>query len=132
MRCEEVMIREVECVSPVDTVWVAAARMREKELEFLPVCDRSKRVLGTLTDRDIVVRVVAERRPGFTLAEQVMTQEVVACRPQDELEEATRLMAANHASHMVCTDTDGHLVGVISLSDIARSAGAPGSATSRL
>ena len=52
-----------------------------------------------------------------------MTEEVVACSPQDDIREAERVMAENHKSRIMCNDDDGRLVGVISLSDIAQHEG---------
>jgi CBS domain-containing protein len=120
MRCEEIMKREVECVSPRDTVEDAAATMRDENVGFLPICDQSKRVLGTLTDRDIAIRLVAAKKPGGTAVEEIMTREVVACHPEDDVREAERLMAEEHKSRIMCVDGGGQLVGVISLSDIAQ------------
>jgi CBS domain-containing protein len=120
MRCEEIMKRDLECVSPRDTVEDAASRMRDENIGFLPVCDQSKKVLGTLTDRDIAVRLVAGKKSGSTLVEDIMTREVIACRPQDDLRKAETLMAENHKSRIMCIDADGSLVGVISLSDLAQ------------
>ncbi len=120
MRCEEIMKRDVECVSPRDTVVDAACRMRDENVGFLPVCDPSKKVLGTLTDRDIVIRHVASQKQGNSVVEDVMTREVVACRPQDDLRKAEQLMTQNHKSRIMCIDDGGRLVGVISLSDIAQ------------
>ena len=120
MKCEEIMKRDVECVSPRDTVEDAAARMRDENIGFLPVCDESTKVLGTLTDRDIAIRLVAARKPASTSVEDVMTREVVACRPEDDIRDAERAMAKNHKSRILCVDEGGRLVGVISLSDIAQ------------
>jgi CBS domain-containing protein len=120
MRCEEIMKRDVECVSPRDTVEDAASRMRQANVGFLPVCDQSNKVLGTLTDRDIAIRLVAARKPGSTHVEDVMTTEVVACRPEDDVREAENAMAQHQKSRIMCVDDGGRLVGVISLSDIAQ------------
>ena len=120
MKCEEIMKRDVECVSPRDTVEEAAVRMRDENIGFLPVCDESTKVLGTLTDRDIAIRLVAARKPASTSVEDVMTHEVVACRPEDDIRDAERVMAKNHKSRILCVDEGGRLVGVISLSDIAQ------------
>src|SRR5215204_2008792 len=79
MRCKDIMKRQIECVSPAGTVEHAARRMRDQNIGFLPVCDESGQVVGTITDRDIAVRVVAERQPGTTPVEKVMTNEVVSC-----------------------------------------------------
>jgi CBS domain-containing protein len=119
MLCEHLMKQMVECVSPGDPVKLAAQRMRGGNIGFLPVCDDERHVLGTLTDRDIAMRVVAEDKPTDIPVEQIMTREVVACRPSDSVTKARRVMGENQKSRLLCTDEDGHLVGVISLSDLA-------------
>ncbi len=124
MRCEEIMERDVECVSPRDTVEDAAGRMRDEDIGFLPVCDQSKKVLGALTDRDIVVRAVAEKKPASTMIEDVMTRDVISCRPEDDVDEARQAMAEHRTSRILCLDEGGRLQGVISLADLARSEGA--------
>lgn len=120
MLCEEIMKDDVQCVSPVDSVEDAARRMRDEGVGFLPVCDESRQVLGTLTDRDIVIRAVADGLPGLTAVEEVMSSEVVACSIKDDVEVAQQLMAENRKSRIICLDADGRLAGVISLSDIAQ------------
>jgi CBS domain-containing protein len=122
MRCEQLMKRNVECVSPQDTVQTAAQRMRDENVGFLPVCDQSKKVLGTVTDRDLTIRVLADGRAATTTINDVLTRQIVACRPEDDLRTAEDLMARRHKSRMMCLDNQGRLVGVISLSDIAQRA----------
>jgi len=132
MKCKELMKTDVECVSPSDTAQSAAKRMRDANIGFLPVCDASKRVLGTLTDRDLAIRLIAENRPATTRIEEVLTREAIACRPEDDLRKAEELMARYQKSRMMCVDEEGRLVGVISLSDIAqRESGARASQTLR-
>jgi CBS domain-containing protein len=120
MKCEDVMKTVVECVSPEDTVLEAAQRMRDQHVGFLPVCGESKEILGTLTDRDIAIRLVADGRPGTTPVAEVMSREIVACRADDSIKRAEQLMSEQLKSRIMCADDDGHLVGVISLSDIAQ------------
>jgi CBS domain-containing protein len=120
MRCEEIMKKDVECAAPTETIQSAAIRMRDENIGFLPVCDESGKVLGTITDRDIAIRVAAEDRPARTTVEQVMTREAVACKPSDDVRDCERLMAQKQKSRMLCLDDRGRLVGVISLSDIAK------------
>jgi len=119
MLAKELMKRDVECVSSTDTVRTAAARMRDANVGFLPVCDDSGKALGTLTDRDIAIRLVAEDRPASEPVEQVMTRGVVACRPEEDLRVVQERMGAEQKSRIICTDDDGRPLGVISLSDIA-------------
>ena len=119
MQCERIMKKKVECVSRQDTAQYAACLMRDENVGFLPVCDQSKKVIGTVTDRDIAVRLVAAGKPSGTSVADIMTHEVVACRPKDDIQEAERLMAAHRKSRIMCIDENGQLAGVISLSDIA-------------
>lgn len=120
MLCKEIMNTELAYVTPRDTVQTAARRMRDARVGFLTVCDSQKRVLGAITDRDLALRVIAADRPPETAIELVMTHEVVACQPDDDVRRAEKLMGENRKSRIVCTDTDGRLLGVISLSDIAQ------------
>jgi CBS domain-containing protein len=119
MRCEEVMTREVECLKTTDTVSEAARRMSELDVGFLPVC-RDGAPVGTLTDRDIVLRVVVHHRAYTTQVDQVMTPEVVSCRPDDDVTRAEQLMRTNQVSRILCIDDDGRIGGVISLADISQ------------
>lgn len=120
MRCEEIMKRDVHCTSPNQSAEVAARRMRDQNVGFLPVCDDSGRVVGAVTDRDLTTRVMAEGRPGQTPVEIVMSREVIACRKEDDVQHAEELMARHRKSRIMCIDEDERLVGVISLSDIAQ------------
>ena len=94
--------------------------MRDRNIGFLPVCDDGMLVLGTVTDRDIALHIVADLLSPGTPVEQVMTREVVACYPEDDIELARELMAEHRKSRIMCLDDDGALLGVISLSDIAK------------
>ena len=120
MRCEEIMKRDVHCVQPADPVQAAARRMRDANIGFLPVCDSSRKVLGAITDRDIALRIVADGRPPTTAIGDVMTREVVACAPGDDVRRAEELMGKQHKSRMIVADEEWRLLGVISLSDIAQ------------
>lgn len=121
MRCEDIMRRPVQSVGPLDSVATAARRMRDTNIGFLPVCDEHGRVRGVITDRDIAVRGCAEARdPETTEVQSVMTNEVIACHPTDDLRSAISLMAGQKKSRVLCVDADGKPAGVLSLSDIAR------------
>jgi CBS domain-containing protein len=120
MRCEEVMTREVECLKSTDTVAEAARRMSELDIGFLPICRSDGAPVGTLTDRDIVLRVVAQHRSYTTQVDDVMTPEVVSCRPDDDVGRAEQLLRLNQISRVLCIDDDGQIAGVISLADISQ------------
>lgn len=120
MECSELMKTDVECCDLGDTIEEVALRMAERKIGFVPVCD-SGEVVGTLTDRDIVVRVVAAGRdPAITSIEEVFSRGVIACSESDDLRFAEALMSRHKKSRIVCLNDQGKLAGVISLSDIAR------------
>jgi CBS domain-containing protein len=120
MRCADLMKTDVQIVGPNDNAQWACEKMTWADVGFLPVCDADRRVLGVVTDRDIVVRVVAKGiSPENARIGDCMTGKVVMCGPTDDLAEAERLMAQYQISRIVITDGRGTLMGVISLSDLA-------------
>lgn len=119
MLCSELMKTDIECVSPMTPVKEAAQRMRDQNIGFLPVCDERMRPIGTITDRDIAIRVVAEGYPASTPVETFITYEVVSCDSEDDVSFARHLMAQNRVSRIICTNRKGRVEGIISLSDIA-------------
>lgn len=120
MRCEQLMKTDVAFVRPSDDVRHAAGLMRSRNVGFLPVCSDERKVVGVITDRDIAVRCVAEDRPTTTAVRDVMTREIVACRPEDDLQTAELAMARHQRSRILCLGKHQYLLGVISLSDLAR------------
>jgi CBS domain-containing protein len=95
--------------------------MRDEDVGFAPIVD-GDRLVGTLTDRDIAVRVVAEGRdPNETLVRDVATNNLITVDPEDDLDEAMRLMA-RHQVRRVAVVQGGRLVGVVAQADVAREA----------
>lgn len=119
MRCRDIMRSPVRTISEDDTVEIAAKIMREANIGFLPVHDFSAHFVGTLTDRDIALRIVAEGLPTGTKVGLVMTREAIACRPDDPIQDAERMMATHRKSRIVCTTGSGYIEGVISIGDLA-------------
>jgi CBS domain-containing protein len=121
MRCEELLVRAIESVSPDDTAQFAALKMRESNVGFLPVCDSERNVVGVLTDRDLATRLVADGQPATTPVRRIMTKEdIVTCQADDELDEPERLMREHEIGRVVVVDDQDHLAGVVSLADIVR------------
>jgi CBS domain-containing protein len=123
MLCEQLMKQDVACLSRTDTAEIAAQLMEEHNVGFLPVCDASRKVIGTLTDRDLAIRLVARGLPTTMPVDELMTKEVVACRPTDNVRHAEQIMGQHRKSRIMCIDDADRLVGVISLSDIAQHEG---------
>jgi signal-transduction protein with cAMP-binding, CBS, and nucleotidyltransferase domain len=101
-------------------VSAVADRMRAVDIGFMPVVNEQGQVIGTLTDRDITVRVVARGlSPLQTTVGDVMTRGAVVCDVEDPLSLVEQRMARHQVSRIVCVDPYGRPVGVISLADIA-------------
>jgi CBS domain-containing protein len=119
MVCDELMERDVAHLTPDATIEEAARLMEREGVGFLPICDDTGKVLGTLTDRDIVVRGVARGRGGEVTVSETMTEDVLGCQPSDDVSCAERIMRDHKVSRVMCLDEDGRLAGVISLADLA-------------
>jgi CBS domain-containing protein len=130
MRVEDVMKRAPVYVQAHETCQQAARRMRDRGLGFLPVCDRQRRVIGTVTDRDITIRVVAEGLQFKQPVGDVMGFEVVACHRGDDLERARIIMKTSRKARLVVLDDMGRLEGVLSFSDVSDDAVAVSSVAS--
>jgi CBS domain-containing protein len=120
MRCSEVMKPNPVCLDGTEPAHKAARMMRDANIGFLPVRDSTGRVTGTVTDRDIAIRFLADQLPGDTEVSAIATKDAVACRPDDDMGRALELMERHRVSRIMCIDEQGKLVGVISLSDIAQ------------
>jgi len=114
------MKANVKSAQPQSTIAQVAALMRDERIGFVPICDPAGHVVGTLTDRDIVVRVIAARESIDQCVEKFMTANVVSCRADDEVGIAQDLMSDLQISRIVCLNEQGQLEGVVSLSDVAQ------------
>jgi CBS domain-containing protein len=121
----DVMTRGVRSMAPTDTLQLAAQAMDELNVGALPVCDH-ERVVGVLTDRDIVVRAVAQGRPAqSTPLSEVMSGDVECVCEDDPLEEVSEKMEQHQIRRMPVLSTEGKLVGMLSLGDLAAKAHTP-------
>jgi len=120
MLCRDVMKGDVRFVTAQTTVAQAAALMRDEQIGFLPICDPSRIVIGTLTDRDIAIRVVADNHSANEPVARFMSPGAATCLSDENLSAAQDLMGEMQISRMLCVEVDGRLEGVISLSDIAQ------------
>jgi CBS domain-containing protein len=118
MLCKDIMKTDIECVSPATSIEDAAGKMRDQNVGFLPVCDEGMKTVGTVTDRDIAVRLVAEGGASTAPVESIMTRDIIYCRPEDDLNYARELMAQSQVSRIICANRRGRIEGIISLSDI--------------
>jgi CBS domain-containing protein len=117
------MVTRVVAVQPETTLEEAATHMRRSNVGALPVV-RNGRVIGMITDRDIVIRGLAEHKsPEHAHVSEIMTTDIVACHEDDEIRDAARLMEERRVGRVVVLDREGHLKGILSLGNITQHLG---------
>lgn len=120
MQVKEVMTCGVECTRPTASLQEAARKMRELNVGPLPVCGDDNRLEGIITDRDITIRAIAEGKdPKTTPVQDAMTRNITYCFQDQEIAEAARLMKEKQIRRLAVLDHDKHLVGIVSLGDLA-------------
>jgi len=118
----ELMTVPPRVIRPSDSVIEAAKLMKGEDSGFAPIVDDG-RLVGVITDRDIVVKVIAEgREPAMTHVDEIGVFQLVTVDPDQELDEALRLMAAHDVWRLPVVDEDGRLVGIVAREDVARHA----------
>jgi CBS domain-containing protein len=117
MKIRDVMTPNPKTVSPNDTIQTAAQVMQAEDTGAVPVVEAG-RVLALVTDRDIVVRVVAEGGPASTPVRQVASQNVVYATPDMSTREASDLMSEHQIRRLPVVEND-RLVGIVSIGDLA-------------
>jgi CBS domain-containing protein len=140
LRCRDIMTRDVTVAARDTTLEEVARMMREEDTGVIPVVEQGEtnsdsvtevqrvpartaangRLVGLITDRDIVVRAIAEGLDARTMrAEEVMTKELHTVRPNDRVIEAIRRMGDKQVRRLPVVDREGNLRGIISMADIA-------------
>jgi CBS domain-containing protein len=116
----DIMTPDVTCVGEKETLADAARKMAELGVGSLPICGEDNRLKGMVTDRDIVVRALAEGQDARQVtAESVMTTDLYTVRPNDRVIEAIRKMGDKQVRRLPVVDREGNLRGIISMADIA-------------
>ena len=117
----EVMTHDPQTVTPTTTVQEAARLMLDENVGSVPIVE-ARRCVGTITDRDIALRVVAHALPPDTPVSDVSSKQVVTIDPQQSVDEAMRLMGEHRVRRLPVCEEDGKIVGVVAQADIARHA----------
>jgi CBS domain-containing protein len=105
-----------------DSVIEAARLMRDEDVGIIPVVEGEK-LVGTVTDRDIAIQVVAEgKEPESITVGEIASRELVTIDPQQNLDEALRLMARHQVRRLPVVEEDGKLVGIVAQADVAKHA----------
>lgn len=118
LRASEIMTKSVRTATSGMSLRDVAAMMREGDMGAVPVVDDGK-LMGIVTDRDIVVRAVAEGKGADTSIAEVMTKELYTVGRQDFVFEAIRLMGDKQVRRIPVLSDDGSLAGIIAMADVA-------------
>jgi CBS domain-containing protein len=117
----QVMTRGVRAMAPTDSVVRAAQLMEELDAGAVPICEK-ERLVGMVTDRDIVVRGVAQGLGGEgAKLSEIMSREVRSCREDESVDDVLNTMSIHQIRRMPVLDRQQRLVGIVSLGDIAAS-----------
>jgi CBS domain-containing protein len=116
----DLMTSNPTTIEPDKTVVDAAKLMRDEDAGLIPVVEGQK-LIATITDRDITLRVVAEGKDASsTNVRDVASTRLVTVDPDQDLDEALRLMAQNQVRRLPVVEEDGKLVGIVAQADVAR------------
>ena len=119
-KISEMMTTDVRLIRPDQTIREAAVMMMETDVGSLPVEDHDK-LIGMLTDRDIVLRAIAQGLGAETLVREVMTDNIKYCRDDDNVSAVAENMATLGLRRLPVLDGNKRLVGIVSLGNIAHS-----------
>jgi CBS domain-containing protein len=116
---QDIMTKDVKVCAPHDPVTAAARIMRDVNCGTVPVCE-GKKVVGMITDRDIVLNVVADGKDTNSVhCHDCMTTDVVTCTPDTDVHECARMMA-DHQIRRIPVVQNGELVGICAIGDLSR------------
>ena len=121
-KCNEVMTKDPVCSVPGDSVEKVAEMMKSGNIGSVPVIEneQTKKLVGIVTDRDLTLKIVAEgRNPKTTNVEAVMTQDVITCLADDDVQKALGAMAEHQLRRIPVVDIDNKIVGIIAQADVA-------------
>lgn len=118
MKIRDIMTMRVTSANPDDTIAYAARLMADEDVGALPVVGDGK-VIGMLTDRDIAVRAVAGATSPQSEVRKIMSQDVITCSPDDELDDVLEIMSSEQVRRLPVCESDGKMVGIVALADAA-------------
>lgn len=119
MKISEILTPNPQCISPETTLASAAQKMKSLDVGMLPICEKD-RLVGTVTDRDIIIRAVASgANPNTATVREAMTPEIVYCFDDEDVEDAAELMEQKQVRRLPVLSRDKRLVGILSLGDLA-------------
>ena len=121
-KCRDVMTKDPASCEPGDAIGKVAGLMKQEDVGSVPVVESAEtgRLVGIVTDRDLVVKVLAEGREADTATvKDAMTRNPASCREDDDLDQALKLMKERQVRRMPIVDGSGRLAGIIAQADVA-------------
>ncbi|CAH1190768.1 Hypoxic response protein 1 [Paenibacillus auburnensis] len=117
---QEVMTTQPAAVTLQDNIYEVAVKMRDFDTGFIPVVDSEtgRKLIGVITDRDLVLRGYADKHSGSTSVETVMSKPVTSIAENASVDEAAEIMASGQIRRLPVT-RDNELIGIVSLGDLA-------------
>jgi len=120
MKIREIMTSNVECLGPESGLTDIAQQMKSLDVGFIPVCEND-RLVGTVTDRDIVIRAVAGGMDiHATKAREIMSREIIYAFDEDDVKTVAEKMRDKDVRRILILDKSKRLVGVVSIGDISK------------
>jgi CBS domain-containing protein len=116
-KLSDIMTTKIRFCIAEDNIYEAAVKMKSWDVGAIPVCS-NEQLIGILTDRDLVIRAMAEKRPGSTQVTEVMTSEVITATPDTNVDEAAKIMSKHQIRRLPVVEGT-KLVGMCALRDIA-------------
>ncbi|HMQ03280.1 MAG TPA: CBS domain-containing protein [Pyrinomonadaceae bacterium] len=118
LKCRDIMTSSLTTATRANTLKEVAAMMRDGDMGSVPVVEDGK-LVGIVTDRDIVVRALAEGKECSTSVADAMTTDIFSVKPDDFAFEAVRMMGDKQVRRIPVVDDEGSLAGIIAMADIA-------------
>jgi CBS domain-containing protein len=113
----DIMSADCVTISPQDNLYEAASLMKNHDIGFVPVIE-GRKLIGVITDRDLVIRGYAEKQPGTISVKEVLSEDVQTVSPHMSVDEAAGIMASSQIRRLPVVE-NGQLMGVVSLGDLA-------------
>lgn len=121
MKVKECMCNKVFSCTPSTTVYDAAKLMQTNHVGCIPVCDNENCMVGVITDRDLVLRCIAnDKNVKETPVSDIMTTNVWTCHPEDEMTNVQSIMGNEKIRRLPVVDNTGKVIGMLSMGDLAK------------
>ena len=121
MKIKDCMCNSICYCKPESTIGEVAKTMNKNHIGCMPVCDNTNSLVGIITDRDIVLRALANNKDYNTKVSEIMTTDTISCDCNTELVEASKTMRKEQIRRIPVTE-NGKLIGILTLGDLAKNA----------